>query len=828
MKRFVIIFVIVQLLLISRSFSQEPRKYNSAEIQLKLQKLKVLGNVLYVAAHPDDENTGLITYMANEIKVNTAYFSCTRGDGGQNLIGPEIQDELGVIRTQELLAARRVDHGEQFFSRAVDFGYSKHPEETFTIWDKEKVLGDLVWVIRKFKPDIIITRFNPVPGTTHGHHTASSILANEAFEIAGDETKYQEQLLYVTPWSPKSLYWNTAPWYRDPYQKEESALISVNIGEYNTLLGMSYSEISALSRSNHKSQGFGATGSRGERLEYLQYEKGEKAGDNIFDVVDISWNRIEGCEDIDQQIDHIIKAFDPTSPAGILVGLLELRERINNIPDEYWKEKKIDEIDEIIYAITGLYLEIKATDYTACPGQEINLEIEAINRSDANIKLKQVRYSSLGIGSTYNVELKDNEVQAFKASISIPQNVPYSQPYWLVNEHGLGMFEVPDQQLRGLAVNGPAISTEFILDIDGTEISFTKPVIYKKNDPVRGEVYRPFVIAPPVYVNISGSVMIFTNHANQEVTVEVRAGLDELSGELKLELPDTWKIEPAAYVVQLATKGEIGAYQFKVTPPGKAEIAVAKAIVEIDGKRYNHSFTEINYDHIPAQLLFNKAEVKFVKLGLNKGNEKIGYIMGAGDNIPDNLQQIGYNVTMINDLDFNEQTLDRFNVIILGIRALNTVDRLKFDMANLMGFVQRGGTLIVQYNTNFRMVTDHFSPYPIQLSRERITVEEAPVKILNADHQVMNYPNKIGQDDFKDWVQERGLYFPSSWSDEFTPILSSHDPDEQPLDGGLLIAQYGEGYYVYTGYSWFRELPAGVPGAYRIFVNMLSLGNSKH
>lgn len=823
MKRIIIIFLIAHLGLIGGSFSQKPKKYTSSEIQLKLQRLKVLGNVLYVAAHPDDENTGLITYLANREKVNTAYFSCTRGDGGQNLIGPEIREELGVIRTQELLAARRIDNGEQYFSRAVDFGYSKHPDETFTIWDKEKVLGDLVWVIRNFRPDIIVTRFNPVPGTTHGHHTASSILANEAFELAGDATKYPEQLIYVKPWSPKTLYWNTAPWYRDPYQKDESELISVNIGEFNPLLGKSYSEIAALSRSSHKSQGFGATGSRGERLEYLQYEQGDKATSSIFDVVDIGWNRV-GREDIELKIDQLINDFEPTNPAGILEGLIEVRQVVNAIKDEFWREKKLHEINEIIYAVLGLYLEVKAEDYTAYPGQEIKLDIEAINRSDVEVILEHVKFNSLGIGSSYRINLKNNEVHRFKTSVAIPESMEYSQPYWLKNDHGLGMFEVHEQRLIGQGENAPAISAEFILSIHNSKFTFSKPVIFKRNDPVRGEVYRPFVIAPPVYANISGSVIIFANHANQEVRIEVKAGKDQLQGKLRLDLPETWKIEPSYYDVQLSTKGEIASFLFNVTPPDNPETAIGKAFVELDGVHYNRSFTEINYEHIPAQLLFNKAQVKFVKLDLEKGNEKIGYIMGAGDNIPDNLRQIGYEVDVINERNLTEQTLDKYQVIILGVRALNTVDQLKFDMEHLIEFVRRGGTLIVQYNTSFRLVTDEFAPYPLQLSRSRVAVEEAPVKILNKNHQVMNFPNEINTDDFHNWVQERGLYFPSSWADEYTPVLSSHDPGEQPLDGGLLIAKYGKGHYVYTGYSWFRELPAGVSGAYRIFVNMISLG----
>lgn len=823
MKKFVVIILLAQLVFVSISFSQKPKKYNAAEIQLNIQKLKVLGNVLYVAAHPDDENTRLITYMANEKKVNTAYFSFTRGDGGQNLIGPEIREELGVIRTQELLAARRIDHGKQFFSRAVDFGYSKHPEETFTMWDREKVLGDLVWVIRKFRPDIIITRFNTIPGTTHGHHTASAVLAEEAFDIAGDDTKYTDQLMYVEPWQSKTLYWNTYWWRRSEYQKDTTELISFDVGKYNNLLGLSYSEIAALSRSSHRSQGFGATGSRGIQKEYLQYVKGEKATKDAFEVVDLSWNKIEGGSKISLNIDQILSAFDPTNPEGILVDVLKLRKRVGGIQDDFWKQKKLKEIDEIIYGITGLFLEVKADDYTASPGDEVNLKIEAINRSSATIELKKISFKSLGVGMAYSMELKNNNLQEIKSKIVIPNTANYSQPYWLIQDHGIGMFEVSDQQLIGKGENDPAVTADFLLSINGAEIIISKPVIFKRNDPVRGEVYRPFVIAPQVYANISGDVVIFANHTSQEVKVDVKAGKNQLKGTVRLDLPDTWKIEPSNYEFELVKKGEIVTFTFRVTPPNQQETTMAGAVVRLNDEEYNYKFTEINYDHIPAQLLFNTAKVKFVKLDLEKGNEKIGYIIGAGDNIPDNLRQIGYDVDIINELDFSEQNLDQYDVIILGIRALNTVDKLRFDMDKLMKFVERGGNLIIQYNTSHRLVTEDFAPYPLKLSRDRITVEEAEVKIINKNHALMNYPNKIVQKDFDAWVQERGLYFPGSWSDEYETILSSHDPGEEPLEGGLLVAKYGKGYFIYSGYSWFRELPAGVPGAYRIFVNMISM-----
>lgn len=823
MKRSLLVILLLSGVICS-TYSQRPKRFNSAEIEQRLQKLNVLGNVLYVAAHPDDENTRLITYLANEEKLNTAYFSFTRGDGGQNLIGPEIREQLGLIRTQELLEARKIDNGQQYFSRAVDFGYSKHPDETFTIWDKEKVLGDLVRIIRQFRPDIIITRFNTTPGTTHGHHTASAILAAEAFDIAGSPDAYKDQLQYVDPWQPSTLYWNAYWWRRSEYMRDTSELLKYDIGKFNSLLGYSYSEIAALSRSSHRSQGFGATGSRGEQLDYLQYEKGKKAENDPFEVVDVSWGRVKGSAHIEKSIGDIIAKFEPGNPTGILADLLELRNNVSLIDDEFWKGKKLKEIDELIYGITGMFLEVKAPDYTARPGERIELEIEATNRSNTTIKLKDISSSWLVADSSFVADLHENKRVQFKTSFAIPEDAAYSQPYWLAREHSLGMFEVGDQLLVGKGENDPALEVEFVLEVNGQEIIFKRPVIHKRNDPVRGEVYRPFAIAPPVSVGIAGDVMIFANHAKQEVRVDVRAGKDDANGTVELKLPDSWSISPKSYDFNLAKKGEAASFIFTVAPPEEAETATARARVHMDGKQYAASYTEILYDHIPAQLLFDPAEKRFVKLDLDKGDEKIGYVMGAGDNIPENLRQIGFEVEIINDLDFDQPTLDEYDVIILGIRALNTVDRLKFEMSNLLGFAERGGTLIIQYNTSHRLVTSDFAPFPLELSRRRVAVEEAPVTILSKDHKVMNYPNKISDADFDHWVQERGLYFPANWSEEYEPILSSHDPGEDKLDGGLLVASYGKGHFVYSGFSWFRELPAGVPGAYRIFVNMISLG----
>lgn len=807
--------------------AQAPKKYNAAEIQELLEKLNVLGSVMYVAAHPDDENTQMIAYFANERKYRTAYMSATRGDGGQNLIGPEIRELLGLIRTQELLAARRTDGGEQFFSRANDFGYSKDPDETFNIWDREEVLGDFVWNIRKFRPDVLITRFSLEPKVTHGHHTASAVLANEAFDLTNDKNAYPEQLEYVKTWQPERIFWNLSWWFfrNTGREMDTTNLVSIDIGEYNPLLGKSYNEISAESRSMHKSQGFGSTGTRGADVEYLQHWKGSEASDDPFEGINTTWSRIEGSETAARYAQSAEDNFDPANPAAIVPDLIAAAKALEKLDDDFWKEIKLREISTLIKACTGMYLEVKANEYAAVPGDSIKVSFEAINRSDVYAKLTDLRFTSLGLQpNTLNQELSYNEPFMLDLNVRLPENLPYSQPYWLVGNASLGMYTVEDQLLRGLPENKPAVMAAATVEIDGYFLDYEMPLIYKRNDPVDGEVYRPFVISPPVFMNIKEKVYVMANGDSKEVTVKVTAGKDNISGSSYLVLPEGWTSKPEAFDFEMEMKGTELEFVFEVTPPKAQSEGEIFSEVKLDGQSFNNSLTTIDYTHFPIQTLFSKSSAKVVNIDIAKRGQNIGYIMGAGDEIPASLRQIGYNVWEMNDEDITDENLAGLDAVILGVRAYNTQDRLKFHQDKLMNFVKNGGNMIVQYNTNRRLVLDDVGPYPLQLSRDRVTVEEAEVRILAPDHPVMNIPNKITEADFDGWVQERGLYFPDEWDERYVPILSSNDPGETPKDGGLLVAQYGEGYYIYSGYSWFRELPAGVSGAYRLFTNMISIG----
>ncbi|MEJ8756104.1 PIG-L family deacetylase [Pontibacter sp. H259] len=811
------------------SMAQAPEKTSSSEVLHKLKKLNVLGTVLYVAAHPDDENTRLITYLGNEKLYNTGYLSVTRGDGGQNLIGPEISKDLGIIRTQELLQARRTDGGVQFFTRANDFGFSKNAEETFRIWNKEQVLADMVWVIRKFRPDVMITRFPPDERAGHGQHTASAILAEEAFTAAADPKRFPEQLKYVEVWQPKRLLWNTGVWSfgsQAEFDKYVDKLLKVDVGGYNPLLGESYGEIAAASRSMHKSQGFGASAARGTSIEYLQHTKGDKADKELLESINTSWARVKGGEKVQKLIQKAIDSYKPTEPSAIVPVLLTARKELQKLPDNHWKKLKTEAINEVILDAMGLYLEVTATDYAATPGQPIAFNIEAINRSTTPVTIKAVNYKFAAKDTTLQKQLSVNEPLKYSTTIELPATIAYSQPYWLQKSGTLGMFAVDGLDNVGKPENDPAAQVTFNLTVAGEPLEVTVPVVYKRTDPVEGEIYRPFIVTPPVFVNITEGVYMFADQEPKQVNVRVKAGKANVAGNVALSLPKGWKVEPASAPFSLQAKGFEQNVTFIVTPPKGQHEAELKAVATLDGKNYSQSLSEISYSHIPAQTTFPEATAKIVKLDLKKDGQKIGYVMGAGDDIPTSLRQIGYDVTMLRDSDMRLNYLQQFDAIILGVRAYNTVDRLKHHQPTLMEYVKNGGNLIVQYNTNHALVMPNVGPYPLKLSRDRVTVEEAEVRFLKPDHEVLNLPNKITKKDFEGWVQERGLYFPNEWSKEYEAILSSNDPGEPARDGGLLVAKYGKGNYIYTGYSWFRELPAGVPGAYRLFVNLISLGKN--
>ncbi|NUO01277.1 MAG: PIG-L family deacetylase [Saprospiraceae bacterium] len=814
-------------------YAQKPKAWTSTELYEGIQKLNFLGSVLYLAAHPDDENTRLISYLANEVKANTAYLSLTRGDGGQNLVGSEIEELLGVIRTQELLAARRTDGGRQFFTRANDFGYSKHPDETLRIWSREDVLSDVVWIIRKWQPDVIINRFDHnSAGKTHGHHTASAMLGVEAFDLAGKKDVYPDQLKFVAPWQPRRLFFNTSWWFYGSREKfaeaDKSKMLGIDGGVFYALRGKSNNEVAAESRSQHRSQGFGSVGTRGSELEYLELLKGDlpKNKEQLFDGINTTWSRVAGGEPIGKLLKTVETEYRFDRPAASVPKLLEALRLMEALPDGYWKQCKVTEIKEIIRGCLGLYMEAIAEDFSATPGQEVTVNVELINRSGIEVVLQKLAFLPALKDTAMQQLLAQNEPLKLSKKLQLSSDMPLTNAYWLDQPWALGMYTVPDQTLRGLPETPHQFKVKYTLSVAGKVIDWESDVAFKREDPVKGEIYRPFEVTPPVFGNIGESAYVFADDEAQTVSLVVKSGAPNVSGSASLEVPKGWRIEPNEVPFTLKLKGEEQTLRFKLFPPKTTNEGYIRPMLKVSGQAYSKEIVLIEYDHIPTQTILREGLVKVARTDLKKVGDRVAYIMGAGDGIPASLRQIGYEVTVLEDKDITPENLAGFDAVILGVRAYNTVERLKFHQAKLLEYVENGGTMIVQYNTNFDMVlpVESISPYKLKISRDRVTLEEAEVRFLKPDHVLLNHPNKITAKDFEGWVQERGLYFPNEWAPEFEAILSCNDPGEPARDGGLLVAKYGKGHYIYTGYSWFRELPSGVPGAFRLFANMISIG----
>ncbi|WP_341216402.1 PIG-L family deacetylase [uncultured Wocania sp.] len=824
------IYFFISLFFYSVSQAQKPKTPSSSIIYESIQKLNFLGSVLYVAAHPDDENTRLISYMSNHIKARTGYLSLTRGDGGQNLIGPEIRELLGVIRTQELLAARRIDGGEQFFTRANDFGYSKHPDETLAIWDKNEVLSDVVLAIRQFKPDIIINRFDHrTSGTTHGHHTSSAMLSMEAFDLANDKSAYVNQLKQTSLWQPKRLFFNTSWWFYGSQKKfknaDKSNMINFDIGTYYPLKGLSNNEVASLASSQHLCQGFGRLSQRGTQQEYIEFLKGDPLTDNknIFAGINTSWNRIKGGKAIGDILYEVENNFNFKNPSQHIPQLLEAYKLLQNIESKHWKTQKTKELKSIIEMCAGLYLEVSADTNWATPNEKININIEVLNRSNLTINLVSLNNAN-DLNISKNIALKNNIKYDFKETVKISNNENPTTPYWLSEKGTLGMYKVNNTKLIGLPETPRLYNIDFNLMINNVPLTITKPIIHRYSKPEKGELYKPFEVIPEASAKITEKVIILDSDKQRDITVIVKAGRDNLEGFAEVCHPNDWSVYPKNQKVNIKHKGEEQSLVFTVIPPKNESEGYIGPIVTINENLYTKELIEIDYDHIPFQTVLLPSESKIVRLNIKKKGENIGYIQGAGDVVPESLQQIGYNVLTIKPEDINAEMLSRFDAIVVGIRAYNILDDLQFKQKQLFDFVKNGGNMIVQYNTSRGIKVDNLAPYDLKLSRDRVTNEHAEVRFLSPEHPILNYPNKITQKDFEGWTQERGLYFPSEWSDDFTPILSMNDKGETPKNGSLLVAKYGKGHYIYTGLSFFREFPEGVSGAYRLFANMLSIG----
>jgi LmbE family N-acetylglucosaminyl deacetylase len=868
--------LLLGLLALAPSLSAQRSFSGAAEIEQSLHKLNELGTVLHIAAHPDDERTAVLAYFARGRHMRTAYLSLTRGEGGQNLIGSEQGAQLGLIRTQELLAARQIDGAEQFFTRAIDFGFTRTPQETLQKWGHDRILADVVWIVRKYRPDVIILGFSGTPRDGHGQHQTSAILGKEAFTAAADPTKFPEQLKYVQPWQTKRLVQAAGfgapagagaqggrggrggraaqapvtpaadgapapPAAPEPYAET---------GAFNPILGYSYEELAVISRSMHHSQGTGAMRRPGSNRSTFTIIGGPPASRDLFEGIDTTWNRLPGGAAVGAILAEADRALDPQHPERIIPQLVKARPLIAAINDPLAKIK-LGELDEAIALCAGLWVEAQGRQADVAPGATLNLTTSVMNRSAAKVTLDTLKIEGIWNQdiATKQTTLATNQVVDIPSNLVVPANEPYTQKYWLAKPPTDDVYQVDDQQLIGLPDNPPASQIRVMLTVDGAPIELVRPVQHRFADRAQGERVRPVVVVPAVAVNMPVPVAVFPESSPRKVQVSVQANVANAQGELRLDLPAGWTASPASMPFQIPLAGEAREITFEVTPPAGETTASLHAVAKVSGREIGSGMHVIDYPHIPPQTVFPTAAIRLVRANIKVTAKKVGYIMGAGDGMPDALRQLGIDVTLLSESDLAQGDLSRFDAIVAGVRAYNVRADVRANQPRLMKYVENGGTYIVQYQTGdspdpnaqrnnqpgpppglvfgqpSQPVTTNLGPYPFLVpggNKYRVTVEEAPVGIPHADSPLLQYPNHINPKDFEGWVQERGVYFAVQWDPKYQTVVESHDPGEDPLPGGEIWTRYGKGIYVFTAYSWFRQLPAGVPGAYRIFANLLS------
>lgn len=783
---------------------QQPNALNAAEIAQGIATLSIKGSVLYIAAHPDDENTRLLAYLAKEAKVRTAYLSLTRGDGGQNLIGNEQAELLGQIRTQELLAARNTDGAGQFFSRANDFGFSKTSAETFKIWGKERILADAVWIIRKFRPDVIITRFPEDARAGHGHHAASAIIAREAFVAAADPKQFSEQLKKgVTVWQAKRILWNTYNFGGNNTTAPDQ--LKINVGVYNPLLGKNYGEIAAISRTNHKSQGFGSALQRGEAFEYFSHTAGEPAKTSLFDGINIGLSNKE----VISLLAKIQQQYQLNQPAASLPDLLKLKKLAV-------KEQGFNQplLDEMIAACAGLWAEAVVPEASYAVGDSISVTVNAIYRASAPLK---VRANINGKG----IDLQENRLSSSRYGVKA-NPLDITQPYYLKKEHPIGYYVIDRQEEIGYPENPSSLTVKAVFSINDELIELNLPILYKSTDPIKGELYQPLVIAPQVTASLSDQAYLFVNQQPKTIEVNLKSFTKNVSGELIPMLPSGWKASPEKIDFKFSQKGDAQLAVFQVTPGAGSTAATLRLQVKTNGQTESKGFRTIRYDHIPNINLFPEATAKLEVADLKIAGKRIAYIDGAGDLVANALQQVGYQVVHLTPSQVLLNDLSAYDAIVTGVRFFNVNEEAKNIYSKLMDYVKNGGVLLEQYNVNNGLKSSTFGPYPFRLVNKRVTEEDAAITFTKPAHAALNYPNKITSKDFEGWVQERGLYFAEDIDPKYETVLRMSDTGEAASDGSLLIADYGKGKFVYTSLSFFRQLPAGVSGAYRLFANLLA------
>lgn len=845
MKYFHAIVIPVLMLALSPPAPAQRDLSGTAQIKLAIENLADTRSVLVIAAHPDDEPTALLTYFVRGRHVRSGYLSLTRGEGGQNLIGSEQGKLLGVIRTQELLAARRIDGAEQFFTRAIDFGFSKTPQETIAKWGHDELLSDVVWVIRRFQPDVIVLVWSGTPRDGHGQHQESAIISREAFAAAADRNRFPEQLKYVGPWQTRRMYQlgrRTFDQFRPAAEVAKDTTppektLNIDTGEFDPMLGHSYNEIAGMSRTMHKSQGMGSAEQRGSSIMWLLPIGGDAGLDDALNGIENGWKRQPQGDAIDDLLSGAIRTFDAEHPEKTIPLLTQARPLIAKVKAG-WAARKLEDLDEAIALCAGLWLDVTADRTAAVPGGTARITATALNRSPAAVVLKSVKTSGAP-GAPETDLLADtlayNKPDKKTLTWTIPAAQPSSQPFWLRKPAQGDRYTIDDQQLIGVADAPPVLEASFHLQVGSDEIVVKRPVHFRYVDRVRGELTRPLTVVPAVSLAISEKAILFPNNEAKSIDIDVKANAPQSSGTVSVTVPNGWRVEPSSRPFTLAQTGEQATLRYMITPStGETRGELRAQAAMAGGGLVDENVNVIDYAHIPPQTIFEPATAAVIRADIRTLAHKVGYIMGAGDEVPKALRQIGCEVTLL-DADFLARgDLKPFDAIVAGVRAYNLRLDLRANQHRVLDYIKQGGTYIVQYNNlgfgasaaDDLKGLEQMGPYPMKLSQQRVTEEDAPIHFPDPKHPLLQSPNQITARDFEGWVQERGLYFASSFDPQYQSLFDTHDAGEPPRTGGMLFTKYGKGAYFYTGYAWFRELPAGVPGAFRIFANLLSAGKT--
>ncbi len=773
----------------------------------KLHRLQSLTSVLYVAAHPDDENTRLLSWLARGKHVRTGYLSLTRGDGGQNIIGGELGSALGLIRTHELLAARRLDGAEQYFTRALDFGFSKTARETFTHWDSAQLVRDIIHVMKRFRPDVMICRFPASRMAGHGQHEASAILAKAAVDQC-DASERPHRLLF------------NAYRFGDRSTITEGQF-ALQVGQYDPLIGMGYGELAGRSRSLHKSQGAGTPSTPGTQPEYFETLYGEPPTTSLFDGIDTTWNRINR-PDIGTAIQAVIDAFWTKPPADHVPALNRIRSMIATVDDPFWRGLKLKEIESVMASAMGLTIDASVPNAMALPGDSVSVSLRLVVRAP-NVRLTKVHLP--GMSNTEVVALGTDQLVTRTYPIQIPEATAITNPYWLQKDPDGGLFTLETEEFLGEPTTPPELQCTVHLDVDGQPLTVRVPLSYKRLDPLKGDVIEELRVIPDVSIEPTSTLVLLRN-GQGTFGVRLRAFREMRNATLSVRGSSGKPLTMVTFSMAANT-------DTLLSVPIQADLSdnidVADIDVTHDGETFRHAVRVMQYDHLPTLQYLEPARLRIVGEPIGVTAKRIAFVEGAGETTPEILRTMGVRVDVVGtDVLLNtQQLLDTYDAVLVGIRALNTRTDMTYVMPALMNYVQQGGTLVMQYNTSGNLQTTDIGPFPMKVTRNRVTEEDAEVEMMNPDHILMTSPNRLRADDFTGWVQERGLYFTGDQDGRYQQLLSMHDSDEAPQLGSLVYASYGKGHYVYCALSLFRNVPAGVPGALKLLANMISAGGAR-